>query len=59
VTEPPARTFLVYTTGVDKLHTELTAKDGLGRQRPGLERDDLGTWLEVIDPFGNVLRFLE
>jgi hypothetical protein len=26
---------------------------------PGLERDDIGTWLQVIDPFGNTLRFLE
>ena len=55
----PGTHVLVYTTGIAELHHELAAKDRIGRQMPGLERDDLGIWLQVVDPFGNVWRFLE
>jgi ribosomal-protein-alanine N-acetyltransferase len=55
----PGTHVLVYTTGLAELQAELAGKDRIGRQLPGLEQDDIGTWVQVTDPFGNVLRFLE
>ncbi|HYD09040.1 MAG TPA: glyoxalase superfamily protein [Acidimicrobiales bacterium] len=55
----PGTHVVVYTTGVEALHAELQPKHDLGNIRPGLERDEIGTWLNLTDPFGNTLRLLE
>ncbi|MGK5632464.1 glyoxalase superfamily protein [Streptomyces sp. URMC 123] len=53
----PGSAVHVETDGVAELLAELRAKN-YPRLRPGLEEDEeLGTCLELIDPFGNVLRF--
>jgi hypothetical protein len=45
--------------GLDGYHQEITAR-GYGHTRPGLERTFRGSrCMEVIDPFGNRLRFDE
>ncbi|GAA2647022.1 glyoxalase superfamily protein [Streptomyces lunalinharesii] len=54
----PGSTVYVELTGVRTLHAELTAKD-YPYLRPGLEEDEFGTGLTLIDPFGNRLRFNE
>jgi uncharacterized glyoxalase superfamily protein PhnB len=55
----PGAGVLVRTQGLDKLHSELTAK-GYGYMRPGIEPTPWGARLmEVVDPFGNRLRFHE
>jgi catechol 2,3-dioxygenase-like lactoylglutathione lyase family enzyme len=54
----PGTTVYIATTGVRELHAELTAKD-YGYLRPGIESDEIGTHMEVQDPFGNTLRFNE
>ena len=55
----PGSTVLVRTQGVDELHAELTAKK-YKYLRPGVE---VAPWnakcMEVIDPFGNRIRFNE
>jgi hypothetical protein len=55
----PGSTVFVRTTGLDRLHAELMEKK-YGYLRPGLE---VAPWnakvMEVIDPFGNRLRFSE
>ena len=55
----PGSTIFVQMTGIDQLHAELTAKH-YKYYRPGVER---APWnakcMEVIDPFGNRLRFNE
>ncbi|MGH2780536.1 MAG: glyoxalase superfamily protein [Candidatus Rokuibacteriota bacterium] len=55
----PGSTVLVRTTGLEAYHREITAK-GYRFMRPGIE---LAPWranvMEVIDPFGNRLRFSE
>jgi catechol 2,3-dioxygenase-like lactoylglutathione lyase family enzyme len=55
----PGTHVLIYTAGLDALHAELSPKSDIGRNRPGLETDEIGTWLVVYDPFGNVLKFFE
>ena len=55
----PGVHLLVNTTNLDELHAELQPKADIGRNRPGLETDEIGTWLTVYDPFGNVLKFFE
>jgi uncharacterized glyoxalase superfamily protein PhnB len=46
-------------TGLDEFHREITAK-GYGYLRPGVEQSFYGTkCMEVIDPFGNRIRFNE
>ena len=49
----------VRLTGIDEYHREITAK-GYGYMRPGV---DVAPWnakvMEVIDPFGNRIRFNE
>ncbi len=55
----PGSTVTVQTTGLEEYHREITAK-GYRFMRPGIE---LAPWnakvMEVIDPFGNRLRFNE
>ena len=55
----PGATVFVRVTGLDELHGELTAS-GYRYMRPGVE---LAPWnakvMEVVDPFGNRLRFNE
>jgi catechol 2,3-dioxygenase-like lactoylglutathione lyase family enzyme len=55
----PGSTVLVQTTGLEAYHREITAK-GYRFMRPGIERAPWNARLmEVIDPFGNRLRFNE
>jgi catechol 2,3-dioxygenase-like lactoylglutathione lyase family enzyme len=55
----PGAGVLVRTQGLDELHSELTAK-GYRYLRPGIEPTAWGARLmEVVDPFGNRLRFHE
>jgi uncharacterized glyoxalase superfamily protein PhnB len=55
----PGSAFLVNMSGVDAYHRELGGK-GYGRMRPGLEQSEWeGTTIQVIDPFGNRIRFRE
>jgi catechol 2,3-dioxygenase-like lactoylglutathione lyase family enzyme len=55
----PGSTVFVRLTGIDEYHRELTAK-GYKYYRPGVERAPWGAkCMEVIDPFGNRLRFNE
>jgi catechol 2,3-dioxygenase-like lactoylglutathione lyase family enzyme len=55
----PGSTVFVQTTQLDQFHQEITSK-GYKYMRPGLE---IAPWnakvMEVIDPFGNRLRFSE
>jgi len=55
----PGSTAVVQTTGLEAYHREITAK-GYRFMRPGIE---VAPWnarvMEVIDPFGNRLRFNE
>jgi catechol 2,3-dioxygenase-like lactoylglutathione lyase family enzyme len=55
----PGSTAVVQTTGLEAYHREITAK-GYPFMRPGIE---VAPWnarvMEVIDPFGNRLRFNE
>jgi catechol 2,3-dioxygenase-like lactoylglutathione lyase family enzyme len=55
----PGSTALVQSTGLEAYHREITAK-GYRFMRPGIE---VAPWnarvMEVIDPFGNRLRFNE
>lgn len=55
----PGAVVYVYMTGVQELCAELNDKASVGHNRPGLESADGRTELEVIDPFGNRLRFGE
>jgi Glyoxalase superfamily protein len=49
----------VQTTGLEAYHREITAK-GYRFMRPGIEVAPWNAWvMEVIDPFGNRLRFNE
>ena len=55
----PGSTVYVRMTGLDEFHREITAK-GYGYLRPGVEQTFHGTkCMEVIDPFGNRIRFNE
>jgi uncharacterized glyoxalase superfamily protein PhnB len=55
----PGSTVFVRLTGLDAYHREITAR-GYGYMRPGIEQ---APWnarvMEVIDPFGNRIRFNE
>ena len=52
-------TVYVSTTGVVDFHREISSKN-YGYLRPGVEKTPWGsTCMEVIDPFGNRLRFDE
>lgn len=52
----PGSTVLVRTGDIDALHAELQARH-YPFSNPGIEQRDWGRVLEVIDPFGNRLRF--
>lgn len=54
----PGANAVVYTQGVAALHKELIAKN-YKFNRPGIEKADWGDEMQVIDPFGNRLRFIE
>ena len=55
----PGSTVFVWMEGIDAFHREITAK-GYGYLRPGLEETFYGAQcMEVIDPFGNRIRFNE
>jgi uncharacterized glyoxalase superfamily protein PhnB len=55
----PGSTVFIRVTGLDDYHREITAK-GYGHMRPGVERTFHNSkGMEVIDPFGNRLRFDE
>jgi uncharacterized glyoxalase superfamily protein PhnB len=55
----PGSTAFVRVTGLDEYHQEISAK-GYGHMRPGIERTFYGSkCMEVIDPFGNRIRFDE
>lgn len=55
----PGSTVFVRTTGLDEFHREITAK-GYGHLRPGVDDSGHGSrCMEVIDPFGNRIRFDE
>lgn len=55
----PGSVVYVYVTGIRELHAELTERADVGRNRPGLEVAEGRTEIEVVDPFGNRLRFGE
>lgn len=52
----PGTVVYVDTTDVASLHAELSGKE-YSHLKPGLETDEIGTHLSVLDPFGNTLRF--
>ena len=54
----PGSTVFVRVRGLEELHRELAAKL-YGYLRPGIERSPESLCMEVIDPFGNRLRFDE
>ena len=55
----PGATVLVHTTHLDDLHREITSR-GYRYMRPGVETMPWNARvMEVIDPFGNRLRFSE
>ncbi|HUQ69296.1 MAG TPA: glyoxalase superfamily protein [Planctomycetaceae bacterium] len=55
----PGSTVFLRVTGLEEFHREITAK-GYGYLRPGLESTFYGSkCMEVIDPFGNRMRFDE
>lgn len=55
----PGSTVLVWLTGLDEFRQELLAK-AYSHARPGIEDAPWGARvMEVIDPFGNSLRFSE
>jgi catechol 2,3-dioxygenase-like lactoylglutathione lyase family enzyme len=54
----PGANAVVFCKGVAALHKELAAKN-YSYNRPGLEEQDWGLEMQVIDPFGNRLRFIE
>lgn len=54
----PGSNMVVYMKGVETWQKALIAKK-YRYNRPGLRRQDWGLECEVIDPFGNRIRFLE
>jgi len=54
----PGTIVYVQTHGVREYHAELQAK-GYGYLRPGVEEDEFGLCMNVLDPFGNQLRLNE
>lgn len=56
----PGSAVWVAVGDVRAFHEELRARDHLGRQRPGIEKDAPGgPTMCIIDPFGNTLRFCQ
>ncbi|MEX0956786.1 MAG: glyoxalase superfamily protein [Rhizobiaceae bacterium] len=54
----PGGTMVVNMKGVEAFQKSLIAKD-YKYNRPGLQHQDWGLECEVIDPFGNRIRFME
>jgi hypothetical protein len=54
----PGANMVVYMKGVEAWQKELVGKK-YRYNRPGLNRQDWGLECEVVDPFGNRIRFLE
>ena len=54
----PGANAVVFARDVGKLHGELSEKN-YRYNRPGLQKQDWGLEMQVIDPFGNRLRFIE
>jgi catechol 2,3-dioxygenase-like lactoylglutathione lyase family enzyme len=54
----PGSLVYVAMTGIAELHHELGERH-YPNLNPALRTDELGTWLELVDPFGNHLRFHE
>ena len=55
----PGSTVFVWMEGIEEFHREITSK-GYGFMRPGIETTFYGSRsVEVIDPFGNRIRFNE
>lgn len=54
----PGTTVYVETTGVREYHAELAGK-AYAHLRPGISEDEIGTCLDLVDPFGNHLRLNE
>lgn len=54
----PGGTAVVYARGVEALQKGFVAKD-YRYNRPGLQHQEWGLECEVIDPFGNRIRFIE
>jgi catechol 2,3-dioxygenase-like lactoylglutathione lyase family enzyme len=55
----PGSTVFVWMTGIDEFHGEITSK-GYGFLRPGIGKTFYDSkCVEVIDPFGNRIRFNE
>ncbi len=55
----PGSTVYLLVSGLDEYHREISAK-GYRSMRPGIERTFYGSkCMEVIDPFGNRIRFDE
>ncbi|MEQ9248692.1 MAG: glyoxalase superfamily protein [Nitratireductor sp.] len=54
----PGGNAVVFMTGIRALHAELHGRD-YKYNRPGLEKQEWGLELGVIDPFSNRLRFIE
>lgn len=54
----PGSTVFVWMQGLDDFHAELMARD-YPNNRPGVEPAPWGREMQVIDPFGNRIRFCE
>lgn len=54
----PGSTVFVWMRGIDAFHAELMAKR-YRFNRPGIETAPWGREMQVIDPFGNRIRFCE
>ncbi len=54
----PGSAVFLPMVGVDALHRELLDRD-YAYAKPGIETDPWGRNFEVVDPFGNLLRFTE
>ncbi len=55
----PGSTIFVWMTGIEEFHREITSK-GYTHMRPGIETTFYDAkCVEVIDPFGNRIRFNE
>jgi catechol 2,3-dioxygenase-like lactoylglutathione lyase family enzyme len=54
----PGANMVVYMTGVEAWQKSLIAKN-YRYNRPGLERQEWALECQVVDPFGNRIRFLE
>jgi len=54
----PGGNMVVYMKGIETFHKELIAKN-YRYLRPGLENEEWGLEMQVIDPFNNRIRFMD